>query len=108
MMNIENTFYYAVIFSSQRNTSDESGYERMAERMVELAKDQQGYLGIESSRGIDGFGITVSYWKNLEDIAAWKANTEHKIAQEFGRSKWYDSFTTRICKVEREYSFGKD
>jgi heme-degrading monooxygenase HmoA len=102
-----NSFYYAVIFSSQRNSSDHSGYERMTDRMVELAKDQKGFLGIESSRGNDGFGITVSYWKSQEDIAAWKANTEHKIAQEFGRSKWYDSFMTRICKVEREYSSGK-
>tara|TARA_B110001454_G_C12723340_1_gene436819 strand:- start:29819 stop:30067 length:249 start_codon:yes stop_codon:yes gene_type:complete len=80
----------------------------MAERMVELAKIQKGFLGMESSRGNDGFGITVSYWQSQEDIVAWKANTEHKMAQEFGRSKWYDSFTTRICKVEREYSFGKD
>ena len=79
----------------------------MAKRMVELAKDQKGYLGIESSRGNDGFGITVSYWQTQEDIAAWKANSEHQMAQEFGRSKWYDSFTTRICKVEREYSFGE-
>lgn len=79
----------------------------MADRMVELAKDQKGFLGIESSRGIDGFGITVSYWSTQEDIAAWKLNSEHKIAQEFGRSKWYESFTTRVCKVEREYAYGK-
>ena len=101
------SFYYAVIFSSRRSSSDNPGYEKMAKRMVELAKDQKGYLGIESSRGNDGFGITVSYWQTQEDIAAWKANSEHQMAQEFGRSKWYDSFTTRICKVEREYSFGE-
>lgn len=80
----------------------------MAERMIELAQNQKGFLGVESCRGNDGFGITVSYWQNLENITAWKANAEHKIAQEFGRSKWYDSFKTRICKVEREYSFEKD
>lgn len=79
----------------------------MAERMVELAKIQKGFLGMESSRGSDGFGITVSYWQTLEDISAWKSNSEHKIAQEFGRSKWYESFSTRVCKVEREYGVGK-
>lgn len=98
---------YAVIFSSLRNSSDDSGYEKMADRMVELAKEQKGFLGIESSRGTDGFGITVSYWSTQEDIIAWKANSDHKIAQEFGRSKWYENFTTRVCKVEREYSHGK-
>ncbi|HEX7673582.1 MAG TPA: antibiotic biosynthesis monooxygenase [Bdellovibrio sp.] len=101
------SFYYAVIFSSQRNSSDCAGYEQMAERMVELAKIQKGFLGMESSRGSDGFGITVSYWQTLEDISAWKSNSEHKIAQEFGRSKWYESFSTRVCKVEREYGVGK-
>lgn len=80
----------------------------MADRMIELAREQKGFLGIESSRGTDGFGITVSYWATEEDILAWKANSEHKIAQEFGRSKWYDSFTTRVCKVEREYSSSKN
>lgn len=103
-----NSSYYAVIFTSTRNSSDNLGYEQMAERMVELAKIQKGFLGIESTRGNDGLGITVSYWKSHEDIAAWKTNGEHKLAQEFGRSIWYDSFTTRICKVEREYSFGKN
>lgn len=103
-----NSSYYAVIFTSQRNVVDNQEYEKMAETMVQLAHNQKGFLGIESCRGIDGYGITVSYWQNQEDIVNWKVNTEHQIAQEFGRSKWYDRFTTRICKVEREYSFEKE
>ncbi len=80
----------------------------MADRMIELSKDQPGFLGIESAREQSGFGITVSYWDSLENIKNWKSNTEHGLAQELGRSKWYSSFTTRICKVEREYSFNND
>ena len=68
--------YYAVIFSSQRSEG-EAGYNAMAERMVELAAPQPGYLGIESCRGEDGFGITVSYWRSEADIVAWKRNAEH-------------------------------
>ena len=101
-----NSSYYAVIFSSRRTPSDHEDYEQMAERMASLAKDQRGFRGIESVRGEDGYGITISYWNTLEDIAEWKSNSEHRIAQELGRSRWYESFTTRICKVEREYSFG--
>lgn len=100
------SFYYAVIFSSQRTSTDGHAYEKMADRMLDLAKSQNGFLGMESARGQDGFGITVSYWKCPEDIAAWKANSEHRIAQELGKSKWYEHFTTRICRVEREYSEG--
>ena len=94
--------YYAVIFTSER-TAVNNGYNEMAERMVELAEEQPGYLGHESAR--ESLGITVSYWDSLEAIKHWKQNTEHLIAQQKGRSEWYASYKTRICKVERDYSF---
>jgi heme-degrading monooxygenase HmoA len=100
------TPYYAVIFSSTRSAQDEAGYEKMAVRMVELAKVQKGFLGVESARSPDGLGVTISYWSSLEDITDWKKHSEHQLAQELGRSQWYESYTTRICKVEREYGFG--
>lgn len=97
--------YYAVIFSSI-NTEDIEDYAEMANRMVELASEQEGYLGIESAR--NQLGITVSYWKDLESIRKWKRNAEHTIAQEKGREKWYQSYVTRIAKVERDYFFNKE
>ena len=92
--------YYAVIFTSLRTEVDES-YGHMADAMVELAKQQPGYLGIESAR--DGLGITVSYWESLEAIRNWKENAQHQVAQKLGKEKWYTAFKTRICKVERDY-----
>lgn len=96
--------YFAVIFTSQR-TSDEAGYASMAERMLETASQQPGYLGVESVRGPDGVGITVSYWSTLEAIRAWKEVSEHRAAQELGRSKWYETYRVRVCRVESEYGF---
>lgn len=92
--------YYAVIFTSLR-TDEDAGYGAMAERMVELAQRQSGFLGMESAR--DGVGITVSYWRDLESILNWKAELEHKEAQRLGREKWYSAFKTRIARVERDY-----
>ncbi len=92
--------YYTVIFTSLRTPGD-NGYSEMAERMVELASQQPGFLGLESSR--DEIGITVSYWANLESIHAWKANLEHLQAQKKGIEKWYSSYKVRIARVEREY-----
>ena len=94
--------YYAVIFSSQRIGPD-AGYSAMADRMVELAATQAGYLGVESTRGADGFGITVSYWRSEADILAWKRNAEHAIARQQGREHWYGHFEMRVAKVERAY-----
>lgn len=94
--------YYAVIFTSVR-TDIEDGYEETAERMIELARQQQGFLGVESAR--NELGITVSYWESLEAIVQWKNNAEHTRARAQGRKLWYKSYHTRICKVERAYDF---
>lgn len=94
--------YYAVIFSSQRTEGDRN-YTEMAERMVELARQQVGFLGIESVRDDHGFGITVSYWSSLEAISAWKVHVEHAAAQETGKRVWYEHYEIKIAKVERAY-----
>ena len=96
--------YYAVIFTSIR-TSGDNGYSEMANKMLELAAKQDGFLGAESAR--EELGITVSYWKDLESIKNWKENTEHAIAREKGRTYWYETFKVRIAKVERDYGFEK-
>jgi heme-degrading monooxygenase HmoA len=98
--------YYAVVFTSRRTRGDR-GYGAMSDRMVELASQQPGFLGVESVRGPDGFGITVSYWTDEDAIAAWKAVAEHKVAQEAGRRTWYADFHIRVAKVEREYGMGR-
>jgi heme-degrading monooxygenase HmoA len=94
--------YYAVIFTSQRAEGDH-GYGPVAERMAELAAQQPGFLGIETARGSDGFGITVSYWTSLEAISAWKLQTEHQAAQDAGQRLWYADYQLRISHVERAY-----
>ena len=94
--------YYAVIFSSQR-APEEAGYGDMAERMLLLATQQPGFLGVESARGEDGFGLTVSYWASLKAIAAWKADDVHLSAQAQGKSTWYEHYEVRIARVERAY-----
>ncbi|MDQ3234909.1 MAG: antibiotic biosynthesis monooxygenase [Pseudobdellovibrionaceae bacterium] len=97
--------YYVVIFSSYRHDNDNNGYENMASRMIELAKGQVGFLGVESARNPDGLGITTSYWETLESINKWKQNVEHKLAQSKGRSDWYEAFKTRVARIEYEYEF---
>jgi heme-degrading monooxygenase HmoA len=99
--------YYAVIFTSLRAEGDR-GYAHMAERMVELASQQPGFLGVESARTTDGLGITVSYWTSEDAIAAWKAHAEHKVAQETGQRVWYSGYHLRVARVERDYGTNPD
>lgn len=97
--------YYAVIFTSRRTDGDH-GYDAMARRMVELGSSYEGFLGLESVRGADGLGITVSYWRDEAALLAWKSDTEHEQAQRGGREKWYADYEVRIARVERAYGKG--
>ena len=97
--------YVAVIFTSMRTGDDEVGYAAAAERMRALAATQPGYLGFESGHTPGGTGIAVSYWATHDDARAWKAHAEHAEVQRLGRERWYESYTTRVAVVEREYSF---
>lgn len=94
--------YYAVIFTS-RLSHDDAGYETMGHAMGKLAEQQQGYLGIESTRGGDRLGITVSYWADEKSILAWKAEMAHILAQRYGIERWYDHYELRVARVERAY-----
>jgi heme-degrading monooxygenase HmoA len=116
---------YAVIFSSQLAertqptgkahvtsndtpiTSAERSYEIVGERMVTLARASAGYLGHESTRDENGFGITVSYWSSLEAIAEWRSQSEHKLAQQLGRQDFYQSYNLRVARVEKHRVFSK-
>lgn len=97
--------YYAVVFTSTRTPQDAASYEVAAQRMLDLVRQQPGFLGVESVRGDDGLGITVSYWASEAAILAWKQHPEHREIRERGRSTWYRSCTTRVTRVERHYRY---
>ena len=94
--------YYAVIFTSIQ-TENTEGYQEMAEQMENLAKQQEGFIGVDSAK--ETVGLTISYWESLESIKNWKQNSEHLQAQLKGKNYWYSWYNVKICKVERAYEF---
>lgn len=97
--------YTAVIFTSLRRK--ESGdYEAVARRMLALAEGQPGYLGAESVRDAEGWGITVSYWRDEACARAWGAVAEHREAQRMGRESFYACYALRVATVARQDGHG--
>lgn len=97
----------AVIFSAQRTGSDEAGYQEAAAAMGALAARQPGYLGEDHARSADGFGITVSYWRDDASARAWRDNPEHAIIRDRGRDKWYSAYSLHVARIERAYDWQK-
>jgi len=105
MTDLPPTGAIAVIFIAQRTDADEEGYGRAAQAMDALAAQQPGYLGIDSTRGADGFGITVSYWADEASAVAWRAHADHAAIREIGRERWYAQYRLMVTRVERAYGW---
>src|SRR5258708_5709542 len=93
------------VISASTRTAGAPGYGDRAEEMRALAAQQPGYLGVDSVRDATGFGVTVSYWRDEESIAAWRDNARHAQTRADGRAEWYEEFRVHVAKVERSYSF---
>lgn len=96
---------YAVIFSAVLG-DNLSGYDESLQEVRRLAAEQEGYLGMESlTEGQKE--ITVSYWRDLDSIKAWKDHPRHRAAQKRGRSTWYRYYDIKIVKILRQYDSRK-
>ena len=93
----------AVIFTSQR-TSYTEGYEEFNVKLEILANQMIGFIKQESTRQEDGFGISISYWKDEESAKQFKQIPIHLEAQQKGKTHYYQWYDVKIFKVDRHYS----
>jgi heme-degrading monooxygenase HmoA len=97
----------AVIFIARRTSDDEAGYASAAAAMDALAAQQPGYIGMDSVRGADGLGITVSYWASDADAKAWRDHGEHALIRDAGRDRWYNEYSLHVGEIMRSYDWQK-
>lgn len=95
----------AVLFVSKRTQEDDSGYAAAATAMDALAAAQPGYRGVESQRGPEGVGITISYWADEGSAVAWRDHPDHAAIRDQGRARWYDWYEVIVTRVERSYQW---
>lgn len=95
----------AVIFTSRRTQDDDAGYAAAAEAMDALASTQPGYRGIVTTRGVDGFGITISYWADEHSAKAWRDHPDHARIRDTGRDRWYCDYSVTVAQVMRSYDW---
>ncbi|TDJ68665.1 MAG: hypothetical protein E2O35_02445 [Proteobacteria bacterium] len=49
-----------------------------------------------------------SDWEDEDSIRVWKKNLDHQAAQRIGRETFYQNFTVRVARVDRDYTFDKN
>lgn len=94
---------YAVIFRAKSGALD-AEYSAVAAALREMAIASFGCLEFVSvTEGRDE--IAISYWPDEDSIRKWKAHSDHVVAQQLGREKWYESYIVQIAEIKREYKF---
>lgn len=94
---------YAVIFRAKAGVQDQD-YSTMVAKMRELAFSDYGCIDfVAVTEGDDE--IAISYWPDEASILKWKQDSEHAIAQQLGREKWYRWYSVEVVEVKRFYRF---
>ena len=97
-----------VMFVSARTDTDDAGYAAAAEAMDALAAAQPGYRGVDSLRGPDGVGITLSYWADETSAVAWREHPEHAAIRDAGRDRWYRWYRLHVAEIGRSYAWERE
>ena len=94
-----------VLFRSRLTPEAGDDYSQMAAEMLATAKEMPGFVDFKSFKADDGERLSIVRWKDQETMAAWRSHPRHRVAQQAGRAKWYESYQIEIAQVLRENSF---
>ena len=93
---------YVVIFRASLISLD-AQYSQMADALRQRALAEFGCLEFTAvAEGDDE--IALSYWHSLDDIARWRVDSEHRVAQALGREAWYSHYRVEIAEIQRHYT----
>ena len=94
------------IFRSVRTDHSTKEYEEWSNRMDDLVVTMPGYIGHTSLRDdASGKGVTISYFRSMQNLLAWKQVPEHLEAQALGRAAFYTDYEIEVAEIVRHYEW---
>jgi heme-degrading monooxygenase HmoA len=95
----------AVIFEVQPKEGRRQAYLDIAARLRPLLEDIDGFMSVERFESLSTPGkiLSLSFWRDEEAIAAWRAVENHRGAQNAGRGSLFEDYRLRVAGVIRDY-----
>ncbi len=94
------------IFRSLRTDHSDEEYKEWSQRMDHLVRTTPGYIEHDSFRDdASRKGVTISYFRSMPDLLAWKREPEHLEAQELGRAEFYEHYEIEVAEIVRQYEW---
>ncbi|UZJ64327.1 antibiotic biosynthesis monooxygenase [Sphingobacterium sp. KU25419] len=95
----------AVIFEVVPKQGKKEEYLNIAKALRPELDHISGFISIERFQSlVDPKKIlSLSYWENEESVREWRNLTNHRNAQQAGRSSVFDDYRLRVSAVIRDY-----
>ena len=92
-------------FSTKPDMSKE--YFQEVEILQEEIKKEKGFISAErdKSNTDENSYVSISTWKDKKSVERWHNNKKHKVSQNKGKERIFNSFRIRIAEVFKDYSF---
>ena len=96
----------AVIFEVWPADGERDHYLDIAADLLPLLREIDGFISVERFQCITEPGkmLSLSFWRDEEAIAAWRAMDAHRAAQMVGRESVFRDYRLRVAHILRDYS----
>ena len=93
------------VFRSRLRSENADEFQRLADRMLELAESMPGFVSYKVYSSEDGERCSIIEFETPEQLRAWREHPEHREAQRIGRERFYEDYTLHVAEPTRESRF---
>ncbi len=100
---------HAVIFEVWPKAETREDYLGIAADLKEVLEEVDGFVSVERFESLTEPGkiLSLSFWRDEEAIARWRALAVHRRAQSKGRNALFDDYRLRVVSVIRDYGMSE-
>lgn len=89
-----------------RQVRRDDAFEELNDRIREIARSAEGYLGRRDWVDSGGLRAVTYYWTSLDALREFAADPEHRAAKRRYR-EWYSGYRVEVSRVLRVYGDGE-
>lgn len=82
-------------------------YTTVAGALEAKAATMPGYVEFKEFVAADGERLALVTFDSTEHEAAWRADADHRAAQQEGRDAFYDEYDVAVCEVQRRHTWSR-
>jgi hypothetical protein len=96
----------SVFGRKMREDADPAAYEKLSARLDEIVTTGDfGLIGMRDFPGENGGNVFIAFFETEDGMRAWRREAEHVVAQDRGRSEFFEWYWGFVAEVTETYEF---